>query len=88
MTTQSRVMKFDPQTGAQRPYPSEAVQYRTLHHGPAWLYNPWTGEPRSAAEVGADMEGKNLRTVVPSFKLGDLTAVPFTATEGEETTGL
>lgn len=62
MSYQNKLMKFDPQTGAQRPYPSEAVQYRRHHGAVAWLYNPWTGEQRGAGNVGADVEGKCMTT--------------------------
>jgi hypothetical protein len=56
---QDTLMKFDPATGQPRPYPSHAKQWR-LWHGhvvTAWLFNPWTGDRRSASDVGTDPQG-------------------------------
>lgn len=39
------------------PYPSDAKQWREYHGKEAWLYNPWTGEPRDARDIGSDTFG-------------------------------
>lgn len=54
---QSTLMKFDPATGAEKPYPSEAEQWRKYHGATAWLFNPWTGVRRLAEDVGSDPKG-------------------------------
>lgn len=54
---QHPLMIFDPQTGESRPYPSEAQQYRIRHGNTAWLFNPWSGNRRLAADVGSDPQG-------------------------------
>lgn len=51
------LMKFDPATGAEKPYPSEATQYRAYHGKVAWLFNPYTGDRRDARDVGSDCFG-------------------------------
>ncbi len=59
MKQQHSLMKFDPATKEERPYPSEADQWRDWHgHKTAWLYNPWTGEQRKAEDVGSDITGQ------------------------------
>ena len=59
MRQQDSLMMFDPATGARTPYPSHAEQWRKYHGmGTAWLFNPWTGEWRSALDVGSDMLGQ------------------------------
>lgn len=54
----STLMKFDPATGWRKPYPSHAEQWRECHGEKAWLFNPWTGERRSADDVGSDTFGR------------------------------
>ena len=51
------LMMFDPATRAPHPYPSHAAQWSEWHGRTAWLYNPWTGEPRHPADVGSDVFG-------------------------------
>lgn len=52
------LMKFDPATGDEKPYPSHAAQWRDWHgHATAWLFNPYTGIRRDARDVGSDMRG-------------------------------
>lgn len=51
------LMKYDPATGKEKPYPSNAEQYRIYHGNVAWLYNPYTGEIRNAQDVGIDCFG-------------------------------
>lgn len=51
------LMKYDPATGFERPYPSHAEQYRIYHGKVAWLFNPFTGERRDARDVGSDCYG-------------------------------
>jgi hypothetical protein len=57
MHQQETLMKFDPATGAEQPYPSHAIQWRAYHGAVAWLFNPWTGERRRAGDVGMDVHG-------------------------------
>lgn len=54
---QNSMMKFDPTTGTEFPYPSNAQQYRDWHGKVAWLYNPWTGKPRDVGDIGSDVTG-------------------------------
>lgn len=49
MKQQHTLMKFDPATGAEKPYPSHAEQWRKYHGAAAWLFNPWTGTRRRAS---------------------------------------
>ena len=51
------LMKYDPATGIERPYPSHAEQYRIYHGSVAWLFNPFTGKRRDARDVGSDCYG-------------------------------
>lgn len=57
MKQQHTLMKFDPATGADKPYPSHAEQWRKYHGAEAWLFNPWTGTRRLAGDVGTDVFG-------------------------------
>lgn len=54
---QDDLMNFDPATNTPHPYPSHANQYRIYHGQVAWLYNPWTGKPRDARDIGSDCFG-------------------------------
>ena len=54
---QEALMLFDPADGKERPYPSNASQYRKFHKQLAWIYNPWTGLLRSSQEIAADLYG-------------------------------
>lgn len=64
---QNVLMKFDPATGEERPYPSHAAQWREWHGGTAWLFDPWTGRRRDARDVGSDVHGL---LIVPAGTLG------------------
>ncbi len=56
---QHTLMRFDPATGIEQPYPSHAEQWREWHgRCTAWLCNPWTGERRDARDVGSDPFGQ------------------------------
>ena len=57
---QEALMKYSPDTGEERPYPSNAKQWREYHGRVAWLYNPWTGEKRDPKDVGSDVYGSLL----------------------------
>lgn len=57
MNPQHTLMKFDPATGDEKPYPSHAEQWRKHHGADAWLFNPWTGTRRLAGDVGTDVFG-------------------------------
>lgn len=54
-------IRFDPVSGEELPFPRDITLYRRHHaaaSGPSvWRFNPWTGEPRSAAEIGRDVTG-------------------------------
>jgi hypothetical protein len=54
---QEKLMKYDPATGDGRPYPSHAQQWRDYNGTTAWLFNPWTGDRRTAADIGTDVFG-------------------------------
>lgn len=54
---QQTLMKFDPATRAEKPYPSHAAQWREWHGPLAWLFCPWTGRVRDAGDVGSDVFG-------------------------------
>ena len=66
-TMQDALMKFDPATGEERPYPSHATQWRNWHGIAAWLFDPWTGKRRNAYDVGSDVYGL---LIVPTGTLG------------------
>lgn len=55
---QEQLMRYSPDTGEERPYPSNAKQWREYHGRVAWLYNPWTGEKRDLRDIGSDVFGK------------------------------
>lgn len=57
MSNQDKLMRFDPADGTPKPYPSHAEQYRSYHWQLAWVYNPWTGTRRHAADIGTDTFG-------------------------------
>lgn len=57
MRQQHTLMKFDPATGAEKPYPSHAEQWRKYNGAEAWLFNPWSGTRRLAGDVGTDVFG-------------------------------
>lgn len=57
MRQQSSLMLFSPASGAEKPYPSDAEQWRKFEGDTAWLFNPWTGSRRAAADVGSDPFG-------------------------------
>lgn len=55
---QYTLMKYDPATGEERPYPSHAEQWRAYNGDmTAWLFNPWSGTRRNAHDVGSDTHG-------------------------------
>lgn len=60
MLRQKKPLRFSPQTGDSLDKPQIAKDLRRLGLG-AWLFNPWTGERRSAKEVGDDVFGDNIR---------------------------
>jgi len=51
------LMKYCPAYGTLNPYPSEANQYREYRGTIAWLFNPYTGEPRDPRDIGSDVNG-------------------------------
>ena len=52
-----QLMRYDPATGTENPYPSHAKQYRQFKGDLAWLFDPWTGARRNASDVGSDLHG-------------------------------
>jgi hypothetical protein len=66
-TMQDVLMKFDPATGEERPYPSHATQWRNWHGIAAWLFDPWTGKRRNAYDVSSDVHGL---LIAPTGTLG------------------
>lgn len=60
MSSQPWLMLYDPVTGESKPYPSNADQYREVNKDVAWMIDPWTGEKRTAQEIGVDVFGKNI----------------------------
>jgi hypothetical protein len=77
---QDALMKFDPATGEERPYPSHATQWRNWHGIAAWLFDPWTGKRRNAYDVGSDVYGL---LIAPAGTLGmDMGGGCSTTTEG------
>lgn len=67
--TQQSLMRYDPATGAERPYPSHAEQWREWHgYQTAWLFNPWTGDRRDARDVGSDVLGRAILPPGESMK--------------------
>lgn len=59
--TQKALMMHSPSTGDVAPYPSHAGQWRKYNGDTAWLFNPWTGTRRNAADVGSDPLGRAIR---------------------------
>jgi hypothetical protein len=57
---QEQLMKYSPDTGEERPYPSNAKQWREYHGRVAWLYNPWTGKQRDLLDIGNDVFGESI----------------------------
>ncbi len=62
------LMKYDPATGEEKPYPSEASQYRKYHGAIAWLYNPYTGGKRDPRDIGSDVLGHLVEPKLPTDK--------------------
>lgn len=61
---QPTVMRYDPATGVPNPMPKNAAKWREWHgYSTAWLFNPWTGQRRTAEDVGSDTQGQ---LIVPS----------------------
>lgn len=54
---QHELMKFDPATGEERPYPSHAAQWRDWTPFTAWIFNPWTGHMRDPRDIYSDPLG-------------------------------
>jgi hypothetical protein len=59
---QQTLMIVDPGYGTDRPYPSQAAQWREYNGcdgkcAVAWLYNPWTKNIRNPMDVASDPFG-------------------------------
>ncbi|MCP4280777.1 MAG: hypothetical protein GY776_12320 [Alteromonas sp.] len=66
MNKQDELMRYDPATLEYNPYPSHAEQWRIYHGKTAWIYNPWTGRPRSACDIGSDTFGLLIEATRPN----------------------
>lgn len=59
---QSTPLTHDPILGTEinkhPTLPKNADDYRAYYGSLAWLYNPWTGKPRHAGDIGTDTFGK------------------------------
>lgn len=53
------VFSYSPATG-EHIYPGDPEKWIKMHPGLAWLFDPWSGDVRSAVEVGADTFGEEL----------------------------
>jgi ATP-dependent protease HslVU (ClpYQ) peptidase subunit len=51
-------MIFDPATGLGIIGINIADEYRKWHGNKAWLYNPWTGEPRDPRDIASNVFGQ------------------------------
>lgn len=51
------ILVFDPVSGDLAIETFSAEEYRQHHGLVAWLYNPWTGEPRDPRDIGSDVQG-------------------------------
>lgn len=51
------IMSFDPVSGKPAVIKFTPHEYRQYHGLIAWLYNPWTGEPRDPRDIGSDVQG-------------------------------
>lgn len=60
--SQEQLMMYCPAFRNPQPYPSHAKQYREFHGRVAWIFNPWTGEPRWPHDVGTDPFGELILT--------------------------
>lgn len=72
----NELMRYDPATGENKPYPSHDEQYRIYHGTVAWLFNPWTGKIRDARDVGSDCFGY---AIVPTDLRGNEIALNATS---------
>jgi len=55
------LMKYDPSNRQEKPWPSEASQWREYHGDVAWLFNPYTGDKRDPRDIGTDTYGLLIR---------------------------
>jgi len=60
VNVQTALMRFSPVDGTPQPYPSNADDFRTYQPRLAWLYDPWTGEKRTAADIFSDVQGQSI----------------------------
>lgn len=51
------IILFDPVSGNVSKDIFTLEEYRQHHGLVAWLYNPWTGEPRDPRDIGSDVQG-------------------------------
>lgn len=55
--SQQTPMRYCPALGWEMPTPQDAAEWRDCNGERAWLFNPWTGNRRSAEDVGSDTFG-------------------------------
>lgn len=62
MCDQDVPIDYDPTTGRELHKTQwlrvSASKYREYYGVIAWVFNPWTGQPRDLRDVGSDVEGK------------------------------
>ncbi|QTB79308.1 hypothetical protein J3L14_17855 [Burkholderia pseudomallei] len=54
---QTTKMVFCPLSGERGPVPDIAAAWREQHRV-AWMFNPWTGEPRGLRDIEQDVDGR------------------------------
>lgn len=60
LTKQSKPMRYDPVSRSEKPYPSEANQYREMFEDAVWAYDPWTGVKRRLSDIELDPQGEHI----------------------------
>lgn len=65
-------MKFDPQDGSEKPFPSNTSQYRKYHGDAAFLFNPFSGGRRDARDVGSDLFGHLISDKIENVNCKDI----------------
>lgn len=82
------LMKFDPATGTEKPYPSHPEQYRQHHGQVAWVFNPFTGQQRDARDIGSDTFGLMLQEQAQCAERAPATTLEWSHTllDGERVT--
>ena len=64
MSNDNSLLKFDPATGDEKPYPSNGEQWRIYNGSTAWFFNPYTGIRRDARDIGSDCFGYGIESTL------------------------